>query len=158
APTILSVTPGNGQATVAFAAPASNGGLPITSYTVVSSPGGITASAVASPLTITGLTNGTAYVFTVYATNVAGNGPTSAPSSPAVTPTGPPSAPTITSVTAGDHQAAVAFTPPSSNGGLTITSYRVTSLPGGLTATGTASPILVTGLTDGVSYTFTVTA
>jgi hypothetical protein len=54
--------------------------------------------------------------------------------------------------------ATVSFAPPASNGGAAITSYTVTASPGGQTAVGTAGPINVTGLTNGVAYTFTVTA
>lgn len=61
------------QATVSFTAPASNGGGVITSYTVTSSPGNISVSGASSPITVTGLTNGTSYTFTVVATNAAGN-------------------------------------------------------------------------------------
>lgn len=85
APTIGTATAGNAQATVPFTAPTNNGGSPITSYTVTSSPGGITASGAASPITVTGLTNGTAYTFTVTATNAVGTGPASAASN-SVTP------------------------------------------------------------------------
>jgi hypothetical protein len=82
-PTITSVAPnGSGQAIVSFTAPSATGSGPITSYTVVSSPGGITATGSTSPITITGLTNGTSYTFTVYATNSVGNGSSSASSSP----------------------------------------------------------------------------
>jgi uncharacterized protein YhjY with autotransporter beta-barrel domain len=69
-----------------------------------------------------------------------------------------PGAPSAVSAVAGDGQVAVAFTPPASNGGANITGYTVTSSPGGLTGAGTASPIVVTGLTNGTAYTFTVTA
>jgi hypothetical protein len=87
APTIGSATAGNAQATVSFTPPASNGGSPITSYTVTASPGGRTASGTASPLTVTGLTNGTAYTFAVTATNAVGTGAASAASN-SVTPAG----------------------------------------------------------------------
>ena len=50
----------------------------------------------------------------------------------------------------------VAFTAPTT--GYTPTSYTVTSSPGSLTGTGSASPIIVSGLTGGTSYTFTVTS
>ena len=70
---------------------------------------------------------------------------------------GKPGAPTDVTAVAGDRQATVSFTPPVSNGFSPITSYTVTS-SGGQTATGTASPITVTGLHNGYSYTFTVKA
>ena len=85
APTIGTATRGDAQATVPFTAPAITGGVAITSYTVTSSPGGITASGSTSPITVTGLTNGTAYTFTVTATNSVGTGPASAASN-SVTP------------------------------------------------------------------------
>ena len=69
-----------------------------------------------------------------------------------------PSAPTIGAVTAADGQVSVAFSPPTSNGGSAITGYTVTSDPDGITATGSTSPVVVSGLTNGKSYTFTVTA
>ncbi|MCL1875578.1 MAG: fibronectin type III domain-containing protein [Synergistaceae bacterium] len=85
APTGVSAIAGNGQATVTFTAPANNGS-PITSYTVTARPGGITATGASSPITVTGLTNGTSYTFTVTATNSVGTGPASTASS-SVTPT-----------------------------------------------------------------------
>ncbi|SIR33036.1 Fibronectin type III domain-containing protein [Shewanella morhuae] len=69
-----------------------------------------------------------------------------------------PSAPTIGTATAGNAQASVNFTASASNGGTAVTSYTVTSNPSGFTGTGVGSPISVIGLTNGVAYTFTVTA
>src|ERR1700689_3430681 len=92
APTIGTATRGNGEATVSFTAPANNGGAAITQYTVTSSPGGITAAGSASPITVTGLTNGTAYTFTVTASNSVGTGLASAASN-SVTPATVPGAP-----------------------------------------------------------------
>ena len=85
APTSVSATAGNTQATVSFVAPADNGGVAITSYTVTSSPGGFAASGSTSPILVTGLSNGTAYTFTARATNSVGVGSQSSASS-AVTP------------------------------------------------------------------------
>ncbi len=82
--------------------------------------------------------------------------------SPATTTTttaGVPGAPTIGTVTAGDGSATVAFTAPASNGGAAITSYTATcTASGSLVATGASSPIMVTGLTNGVAYSCSVTA
>jgi hypothetical protein len=85
APVGVSAGAGDGQATVSFEAPASNGGAQVTSYTVTASPGGRTATGAGSPITVTGLADGTTYAFTVTATNTAGTGPASAASNP-VTP------------------------------------------------------------------------
>ena len=87
APTIGTATAGNGSATVAFTAPSSDGGAAISGYTVSCTGGGVTrtATGAASPITVTGLANGTAYGCSVTATNSIGN---SAPSAAVqVTPT-----------------------------------------------------------------------
>ncbi len=85
APVTVTAAAGNRKATVSFTAPADNGGRPITGYVVTSSPGNITAAGTGTTITVTGLTNGTAYTFTVKAVNEVGNGPESATSN-AVTP------------------------------------------------------------------------
>jgi hypothetical protein len=160
APTIGAATAGNTQASVRFTAPASTGGSVITSYTVTSKPGGITASGASSPLIVTGLTNGITYTFSVKATNAVGTGAASAASN-SVKPTGPlaaPGAPVIGTATAGNAQASVRFAAPTSNGGSAIIIYTATSNPSGITASGASSPIAVTGLTNGTVYTFTVKA
>ena len=77
APTNISAMGGDKQMTISFTAPESDGGSPITLYTVTSNPDNITATGTASPITVTGLTNGTIYNFTVTASNLAG---TSVPS------------------------------------------------------------------------------
>jgi hypothetical protein len=84
APTSVVATAGNAQASVAFTAPASDGGADITLYTVTSSPGGFTGTGSSSPVVVTGLINVTAYTFTVTATNIRGTGAGTASS--AVTP------------------------------------------------------------------------
>lgn len=86
APTSVSATAGNEQATVSFTAPTFTG-IPagITGYRATSSPGGITATGSSSPITVTGLTNDTAYTFTVQAQNSIDYGPEGGPSG-SVTP------------------------------------------------------------------------
>lgn len=68
-----------------------------------------------------------------------------------------PDEPTNVAGTAGDEQVSVSFTAPSDVGGAAITGYRVTSNDG-IGASGSSSPITVTGLTNGSSYTFRVWA
>jgi hypothetical protein len=163
APAITGVTSGNGQVDVAFTAPADNGGSTITTYTATSSPGGITGTlsqAGGGTITVSGLTNGTAYTFTVTATNALGTSAASAASASA-TPATVPDAPAITGVTTVYGQADVAFTAPTDNGGSTITTYTATSSPGSFTGTlsqAGSGTITVSGLTNGTAYTFTVTA
>ena len=114
APTNVTATAGNASATVSWTAPA-NGGSSITSYTVTPYVEGVaqpattvTGSLPATSATITGLTNGATYTFTVSATNAVGAGPASSQSN-AVTPTAPtpPAAPTNVTATAGNGPASV---------------------------------------------------
>ncbi len=171
APTGVTATAGDKQATVSWTAPANNGSA-ITSYTVTpyagttaGTPTTVTGTPPATTTTVTGLTNGTAYTFKVSATNAIGTGPDSTASA-AVTPTGPtaPAAPTGVTATAGDKQATVSWTAPA-NGGSAITGYTVTPYAGTTagtptTVTGTppATTTTVTGLTNGTAYTFKVSA
>ena len=163
---------GDGQATVSFTSPIFNGGSPITGYTVtatdVTDPGsgGQTAQGTSGPITVQGLANGDSYTFSVTASNAIGEGPSSASTSTLV-PTGSstsvPGSPSSVVATRGDHSASVAFGVPAAHGS-PITGYAVTAVDqtnaahGGQHVTGTASPISMTGLTNGDSYTFTVTA
>jgi hypothetical protein len=85
APTIGTATAGINLASVTFTAPSDVGGGSITGYSVVSTPGGVIGTGASSPITVSGLTNGTAYTFKVFATNAYGPSPLSAASN-SVTP------------------------------------------------------------------------
>ncbi len=136
-------------ASVGFSAP-TNGAA---SYTVYTNPTTTTVTGTTSPISITTLLGNTSYIFGIYATNDSGSSSNVLSGSSYLTR---PDAPTIGTATISYTTASVVFTAP---GGLgTITGYTATSNPGGLTGTGASSPISVTGLTAGSSYTFTVTA
>ena len=94
APTITGITAGNGQLSVAFTAPTSNGGASITNYKYSIDGGALVlVGSTSSPFIITGLTNGQLYAVQLYAVNSAGdslassvvNGTPLAPSSPTIT-------------------------------------------------------------------------
>jgi hypothetical protein len=87
APTIGTATAGNASASIAFTAPSSNGGATITGYTATCSAGTAskTGTGTASPVTVSSLSNDTAYSCSVAATNSVGTGAASA--SVSVTPT-----------------------------------------------------------------------
>jgi hypothetical protein len=161
-PTTVAATAADVSATVAFTAPANTGGSTITGYTVTATPGGATATCSASPCTVTGLTNGTAYTFTVHATNSVGSGPESSAST-SVTPATLPDAPTIGAVTGGNGAITVNWSAPGNTGGDPVTGYVITPYLNGVaqtpvSSTGTGTADTVTGLTNGTAYTFTVEA
>jgi hypothetical protein len=148
----------NGRMTVAFTTP-TNGGSP-TSFIITPSPttSPTTFTGSSSPITVTGLASSTQYTYTVAATSPYGTSAASSASS-GVTATTVPQAPTIGTVTAGNAEASVSFTA-GATGGSTITGYSITSSPASTTTTQSASssPYTFTGLTNGTTYTFTVTA
>ena len=171
APGNVMATAGDQSAAVTWSAPA-NGGSPITSYSITPYIGTsaqkatvITGTPPATSTTVQGLTDGTAYTFTVTATNGVGPGPASAASNQ-VTPVAPtvPAAPSSVTATAGNQSATVTWSAPA-NGGSPITGYTVTPYLAGVAQAATqvagsppATVTDVTGLTNGDSYTFTVSA
>lgn len=160
APTVGTASVSVLTASVPFTAPTDTGSAAITNYIATSSPSGIQGTSATSPISVSGLSQGTSYTFQVQAINGAGSGATSA-SSNSVTTASLPGAPTIGTATVSGTTASVPFTAPASDGGATITTYTATSSPGGITGTlsqaGSGS-VTVSGLTGGTSYTFTVTA
>lgn len=93
APGNVTATAGDGVATVSWTPPDSDGGSAISDYKVYVSNGNtFDTLSTATSFTVTNLTDGTAYTFTVTALNAVGEGPQSAPSN-AVTPL---AAPTLT--------------------------------------------------------------
>jgi hypothetical protein len=148
APTGAAAVAGNGAASVSWKAPANDGKSPITGYTVTSSPGSKTCSTTGTlSCTVGGLTNGTAYKFTVHAKNAIGTSGGSAWSAvvtpkAAVTPTPSPSAspkPSPTPTPTASHTPAPSATPvasatpaPSATSG----SPAPSTAPGGSTTSG----------------------
>jgi hypothetical protein len=162
-PTNVAATLGNLAANISWSPPATDGGSPITSYTVTSTPGALTGTVSGTTLstTVSGLTGGVSYTFTVVATNAIGTGSGSQPSNSIVAAT-VPGAPTSVVATASGGSAILKWVAPTSNGGSPITSYVVTPYVNGITP---GTPItfnqpnlmeVVFSLTNGLTYTFTV--
>jgi hypothetical protein len=144
------------RATVTWAAPDTDGGSPVTGYRVTASPGGasVVAAGTARTATVTGLTDGTAYTFTVTATNAAGEGPP-ARATEAVRPA--PVAPTALTASAPavvTYGTAVALTGRLTSGGAGLAGkpLQVHVRSAGSVEWGAAVATLTTSATGHVSY------
>ncbi len=173
APTAVRATRGNAAVAVTWSAPGFHGGDKVTSYEVTSTPDSRTCTTTAPTgstvptCTLSGLTNGTSYTFTVTATNGIGPGPESVASA-AVIPAAVPGTPTGATATRGNGELSVVWTAPASTGGSAITTYAATASPGGKTCTlkpaaattndGAALSCTIKGLANGTAYTVAVTA
>lgn len=159
-PQDFTATPGSGQVSLRWIAPADTGGSAITGYQV-SKDGGTswTNVGLTTAYTFTGLTNGTEYTFKVRAVNSAGSG---AEASRTATPTSAPSVPTVPrnfTASPGFQRVILNWDVPASNGGSSIIRYEVSKNNGGdWTSAGLYTRYEFTGLTNGTEYTFKVRA
>ena len=166
APTITGVTAGDGQASVAFSGPASDGGGTVTriefalddTSTVDDSTTG------PSPYSLSGLANGASYVVFARAVNSAGAGAWSAPSIP-FTPQAPPPPPAVPPgppgevlALSGEGSATVTWAAPAETGTFPITHYEVEGSPAGSCLVAGVNTCVVTDLRNGVDHTFRVRA
>jgi hypothetical protein len=176
APAGLVATRGNGQVSLSWGPPVSTGGSPVTGYdvymsTASGSRGTELTTVTATTYTATGLSNGTKYYFRVIAVNALGQGPASAqvsavpalPTAPPPPPVSVPSAPLNLMAGAASAQVSLSWTAPSSTGGSPIKSYNVymstTPGAGGAKIASVKGTIYTaTGLTNGTTYYFEVTA
>ncbi|MBK8758431.1 MAG: fibronectin type III domain-containing protein [Actinomycetales bacterium] len=150
-----------GSARVSWLPPAYDGGLPILGYEVAWSGGSTPCEA--SPCTITGLTNGVDYFFTVRARNAVDWSDAGGPSR-AARPDTAPEAVTVGAVTPGDRTLTISWAAPV-NSGSAVDSYNVQVLPvdggstGGLTTvTGGGTSTTVGGLNNNSEYLIRVQA
>jgi phospholipase C len=157
-------SPGNGAARVSWTAPNDNGN-PVSAYQITPYLRGVAQAtqlfAPATSASVTGLTNGGSYTFTVAAWNTWGLGPPSPKTAPVIV--GAPTAPTSVTAAAGTARATVHWTAPATSNGSAVTSYTVTPYLGSAaqpprTFASTATTQNVTGLQGGKTYRFTVTA
>lgn len=160
APTGVTATPGDAQATIAWTSVAG-----ATSYNIywatatgVTPATGTKITGATNPYTQTGLTNGTTCYYVVTAVNAAGE--SAASSQASATPAPPlPAAPTGVTATPGDTQVTIAWTTVA--GPTSYNIYWSTTAGAGLTGTkitGAANPYIQTGLTNATTYYYVVTA
>jgi len=158
--------PGNTTATLTWQAPTSDGGKPIHTYLITPYLAHLpltpqTFTAHTTTATVTGLTNGDTYTFTIQAQNAIGTGYPSLPTTPKTI--GVPSAPTAPTTAPGDGAVTLSWGRPADNSGSAIVGYVVTPFVGSHAKpaqvfASAATTATVTGLTNGQTYTFVVAA
>lgn len=154
----------NGKfARVSWGNPSYDGGSPVTHYTVKSIPGGITVKKPgpdSGSITVSGLSVGTDYTFSVTATNDIGESVSELTSK--ITTTGVPGIPLdVVATSYSSNSAKIKFTKPVTNGGRTIIQYTVKSIPEGRIGTYSgheSGQVIIEGLQPHVSHTFLVFA
>ncbi len=141
----LTATPTNGGAVVSW-----QNATSATTYVARAFPGSASCTVVASNgCTITGLTSGVAYVISVVASSASGKGA----SSTSVIPQGPPSSPAALTATVASKTVTLYWSAVSNATPLT---YVVTSSNGATVCTTSETTCTVTGLTNGIDYSFSV--
>jgi fibronectin type 3 domain-containing protein len=149
APTLTSAAPGDATVALAWSAPLSDGGAPITAYTLYRSAGGgpetllATVDAFVTTYQDDSAANGTTYAYRVAAVNVAGESARS--NQRTAIPATVPSAPVVTATTALNGSVTVIWSAPPANGSA-ITGYRL------YRAVGTGNSMLLTTLGNTTSY------
>ena len=163
APVGVTASPDGGQANVAWQAPGDDGGASISGYVATAwsdaSGGSVIGTCFTADLNcvISGLENGTVYFVSVVATNAAGDGSASSPRV-AVVPLAKPSAPTIVSIGTANTFLTVNFDA-GSEGSSSIAGYEYSLNSGDWISVGTTvSPIIISGLTNGVTYSVVLRA
>ena len=154
-PTNVSATAGIASATITWIAPAT--GAAVSTYTVTSSPAGLTCAVSTTTCTIYGLNGGTTYTFTVIASNGYGSSTASSASGGIIPTAAVPNASASISAVAGNASATVTWSPATANGSA-IAYYTVTSTPAGGTCTTSITSCVIPSLTNGTAYTFRVVA
>jgi Fibronectin type III domain len=162
APTDVLVEVTKGRITVTWLPPADDGGAPIISYRTTSTDGDLTCTSAATTATLQtcsldGAKAGATYVFTVTATNSAGESAPSAASRPAGFTT-VPGRPPMARATLQGIEASVRWKPPKDKGGLKITRYLVRDNRGVTVCTATQTSCAVVGLSYATRYRFSVSA
>ena len=171
APTSVAGTVANSQSLVTWTAPAATVSPTISNYLVQYSANDgnswtsvLRSASTSTSQTVTGLINGTSYIFRVATINSVGTGTFSSNSS-TVIPETVPGQPTNLTGNAGNGQATLSWIAPTDNGGRNITTYKVEySSNGGSNWTeyphpnSSSTSLAVTGLNNGTSYIFRVAA
>ena len=154
-PTDLISTPGDGKVDLSWSTPSTDGGAAIDHFTIYQN-GTSLVNVTGNSATITELKNNVSYSFAVSAHNYVGNSPRT--NAVLVTPYTFPDAPTGLTVTIGNGQVTLSWNAPLFDGGGDIDYYIVhqdgAALPYHLTGPST----IITGLTNGQTYSFTVSA
>jgi hypothetical protein len=157
----VTATPDVRSAALSWDAPLASGSGPVSGYLVLVAPPTPTSTVSVAGTTalVTGLANGASYSFTVVASNAAGAGPASLPTAPITTPD-LPAAPGNLTAAAGNGWVSLSWTAPAQDGGRPLTGYGLIVSPEARGAVLEVAGLtgLVTGLSNGVAYTFQVHA